>query len=98
MGTAVPDRLQNFRVRLMQDIGVNAWRMSHNPPNVELLDALDRAGMLVMDESRNFGNFSQWYKDWADLIRRDRNHPRSACWLLVSVTQHVLCWVGLFLK
>ena len=49
--------------------------MSHNPPNAELLDALDAAGFLVMNENRNFGNHSTWYSDWRDMILRDRNHP-----------------------
>ena len=53
VGTAVPDRVQAFRVRAMAKVGVNAWRMSHNPPNPELLDELDNAGMLVMNENRN---------------------------------------------
>ena len=46
----MPDRVQAFRVRAMGELGVNAWRMSHNPPNSELLTALDKAGMMVMDE------------------------------------------------
>lgn len=31
---------------------MNAWRMSHNPPNEALLDATDRHGFLVWDENR----------------------------------------------
>ena len=51
--------------------------MSHNPPNPELLDATDREGFMVWDENRMFGDFSQWYEDQADMIKRDRNHPSS---------------------
>ena len=42
-----PALLQTFRVRTMQSLGVNAWRMSHNPPNPELLDALDKVCLRV---------------------------------------------------
>ena len=38
--------------------------MSHNPPNPELLDTLDTAGFLVMNENRNFGNHTTWIDDF----------------------------------
>jgi beta-galactosidase len=43
-------------------MGVNAYRTSHNPPTPELLDACDRLGMLVLDETRRFGwdSGSRW--------------------------------------
>ena len=88
VGTAVPDRVQAFRVAQMQRYGANAWRMSHNPPNPELLDALDAAGILVMDENRNFGNHSTWLSDFKDMIRRDRNHPSIVYW---SVCNEIGC-------
>jgi len=50
VGTAVPDALQDYRVSRLQQFGVNAWRMSHNPPNEALLDATDRHGFMVWDE------------------------------------------------
>ena len=49
-------------------------RMSHNPPTPELLDACDRLGMLVMDESRLLGSDSENLRKLEELIRRDRNH------------------------
>ena len=52
VGVAVPDSIEEFRVRKLKEMGANAWRMSHNPPNPELLDDCDRMGMLVMDENR----------------------------------------------
>ena len=80
VGTAVPDRVQAFRVAQMQAYGVNAWRTAHNPPNAELLDALDDQGFLTMNENRNFGNHSTWRADFADMIKRDRNHPTVVWW------------------
>ena len=52
--------------------GVNGWRTAHNPPNPALLDATDRIGMLVWDETHRNGNLPELEL----LIRRDRNHPR----------------------
>ena len=33
VGSALPDYLQYYRVRLLKNMGVNAYRTSHNPPN-----------------------------------------------------------------
>ena len=47
LGVALPDAVQYFRVRKLQEMGCNAIRTSHNPPTPELLDACDELGMLV---------------------------------------------------
>jgi len=46
-----PDALLEFRVKKLKEFGCNAYRMSHNPPTPELLDACDRLGMLVMTKA-----------------------------------------------
>jgi beta-galactosidase/beta-glucuronidase len=51
-GTAVPDRVNEFRVQGIRDIGGNFWRTAHNPTNPELLDFADRHGMLMWVENR----------------------------------------------
>jgi beta-galactosidase len=84
VGAAIPDALQEFRVKKLKEFGCNAYRMSHNPPTPELLDACDRLGMLVMDESRLMGSDSASLKKWDDLIRRDRNHPSVAIWCIAN--------------
>jgi beta-galactosidase len=45
VGSALPDYLQYYRVRLLKDMGVNACRTSHNPPTPEFLDACDSLGI-----------------------------------------------------
>ncbi len=80
VGVAAPDALQDFRVLKLKEFGCNAIRTSHNPPNVELLDACDRLGMLVMDESRLIGSDSENMQKWDDQLRRDRNHACIAMW------------------
>ena len=51
LGAAVPDQVLERRLRLLKEIGVNAIRTSHNPPDPELLNMCDRLGFLVMDEA-----------------------------------------------
>ena len=80
VGAAIPDALQAFRVKKLKEFGCNAYRTSHNPPTPELLDACDRLGMLVMDESRLLGSDSENLQKWNDQIRRDRNHPSVVIW------------------
>jgi len=41
LGAAVPDKVLERRLRLLKEIGVNAIRTSHNPPDPELLDLCD---------------------------------------------------------
>ncbi|AIE83675.1 beta-galactosidase GalA [Fimbriimonas ginsengisoli] len=84
VGAAMPDALQEFRVRRLKDFGCNAYRTSHNPPTPELLDACDRLGMLVMDESRLMGSDSENMTKLDENIRRDRNHPCVAIWNIAN--------------
>jgi beta-galactosidase len=84
VGAAIPDALQEFRVKKLKEFGCNAIRTSHNPPTPELLDACDRLGMLVLDESRLMGSDSGNMKKWDDHIRRDRNHPSVAFWSIAN--------------
>ena len=51
LGAAVNVRAIERQVEILQSMGTNAIRTSHNPPAPELLEACDRMGMLVMDEA-----------------------------------------------
>jgi beta-galactosidase len=92
LGAAVNTRAIERQLRIMQAMGVNAIRTSHNPPAPELLDLADGMGFIVMDEA-----FDMWKKektkydyhlDWdawherdlSDMVRRDRNHPSVFIW------------------
>ena len=75
VGAALPDRLQYYRIEKLKQMGNNAYRTSHNAPTPELLDACDRLGMLVLDETRRFGWDSESLGQLERMIRRDRNHP-----------------------
>ena len=82
VGSALPDRLQYFRIEKLKEMGVNAYRTSHNPPTPELLDACDRLGMLVLDETRRLGYDPESLGQLERMIRRDRNHPSVFAWSL----------------
>lgn len=80
IGAALPDELQYYRIKKLKDIGSNAYRCSHNPPTPELLDACDKLGMLVIDETRLMGINDYHLNDLKRMIERDRNHPSVVCW------------------
>ncbi len=80
LGVALPDSVQYYRVRKLQEMGCNADRTSHNPPTPEFLDACDELGMLVMDETRMMSSNPEGLAQFEDLVRRDRNHPSVFLW------------------
>jgi beta-galactosidase len=82
VGAALPDRIQYYRIERLKDMGTNAYRTSHNPPTPELLDACDRLGMLVMDETRMMSSNHEGLSELERLMRRDRNHPSVVLWSL----------------
>ena len=80
VGSALPDGLQYYRVRLLKDMGVNAYRTSHNPPTPELLEACDSLGMMVMDETRLLSSTPEYLDQFEKLVKRDRNHASVFLW------------------
>lgn len=84
VGSALPDRIQYYRIEKLKEMGVNGYRTSHNPPTPELLDACDQLGMLVMDETRRMSSDPDALGDLERMIRRDRNHPSVVIWSLAN--------------
>ncbi|HEY1193560.1 beta-galactosidase GalA [Flavobacterium sp.] len=80
IGTALPDEIQYYRIQKLKEMGSNAYRCSHHPPTPELLDACDKLGMLVIDETRLMGINDYHLNDLQRMIERDRNHPSIFCW------------------
>ncbi len=80
VGSALPDQLQYYRIRLLKNMGVNAYRTSHDPPTPELLDACDSLGMLVLDENRLLNSSPEYLDQFERMILRDRNHPSVFLW------------------
>ena len=82
VGEAIPDRIQEYRLERLQWFGSNACRTSHNPPTPEFLDACDRLGIMVMDETRRMSSDPEGLSELERLIKRDRNHPCVVLWSL----------------
>jgi beta-galactosidase len=82
VGTAIPDNLQYYRIRLLKEMGANAYRTSHNPPSPELLDACDSLGMLVLDENRLMNSSPEYMSQFEHLILRDRNRASVFLWCI----------------
>ena len=80
VGSALPDYLQYYRIALLKEMGVNAYRTSHHAPTPELLAACDSLGMLVMDEQRLLNSSPEYMSQFERLIKRDRNHPSVFLW------------------
>ncbi len=92
LGAAFYTRAMERQLEIMQDMGVNSLRTSHNPPSPEVLDLCDRMGIVVWDEA-----FDKWdgtadrvrdqppldeygEKQIRNLVMRDRNHPSVVVW------------------
>jgi beta-galactosidase len=84
IGTALPDGVQEYRIERLKALGSNAYRTSHNPPTPELLDACDRLGMLVLDETRMFSSQREGISQLERMVRRDRNHPCVFAWSIAN--------------
>lgn len=92
LGAAAYDRAEERKVELLKAAGFNAVRTSHNPPSEAFLNACDKLGLLVMDESfdcwhvgKNKNDYARffnewWKKDLEAMILRDRNHPSVIMW------------------
>ena len=94
VGSALPDRLQYFRIARLKEMGCNAYRTSHNEPTAELLDACDQLGMLVMDENRLLGSDAENLAKFQQQILRDRNHPSIVIWSICNEETHQRDAVG----
>ncbi len=92
LGAASYDRAEERKVELLKAAGFNALRSAHNPPAPALLDACDRLGMLVIDETfdcwrmgKNPNDYHLHFEDWwqrdtESMVKRDRNHPSVIMW------------------
>lgn len=87
LGAATFDKSEERRVRIMKEAGFNALRSSHNPTSRAMLEACDKYGMYLMDETWDMwyshknkfdyaSNFEKnWREDIRSMVERDFNHP-----------------------
>ncbi|MDR0375561.1 MAG: DUF4982 domain-containing protein [Treponema sp.] len=98
LGACSYAKSEERRVRMLKAAGFNAIRSAHNPANTALLDACDRLGVYVIDETwdmwYNHKNKNDYAKDFAanykfdikSLVDRDFNHP---CVIMYSIGNEV---------
>lgn len=82
LGIALPDSINEYKIKRLLKMGSNAYRSSHHPATPAILDACDRLGMLVMDENRKLDSSKRGLEDLDALVLRDRNHPSVIMWCL----------------
>lgn len=87
LGAAAIGRAEERRIEILKSAGFNAIRSSHNMISAAMLEACDRLGMLVMDETFDMWTESKspfdyslafpewWERDVEAMIARDFNHP-----------------------
>lgn len=87
LGSAAIARAEERRVEILKEAGFNAIRSAHNPLSSAALDACDRIGMLVVDETFDMWTkpksafdyslaFPEWWeRDVEALVAKDYNHP-----------------------
>ena len=80
VGVALPDRMQAFRIGVLQGMGCNAVRTAHNMPTPELVEACDRMGMMMMCEARQMSSSPEGIAQLALMIKRYRNSPCIILW------------------
>ncbi|MDP4182681.1 MAG: glycoside hydrolase family 2 TIM barrel-domain containing protein, partial [Bacillota bacterium] len=92
LGSAVNYRAIERELQIMKDMGCNAIRTSHNPPDPEMVEICDRIGLMVYEEAfdcwetgKNTNDYHLYFNSWAEkdiksMVTRDRNHPSIIIW------------------
>lgn len=94
LGAVVNEASYRRQIRIMQDMGVNAIRTSHNMPAPEFVRLCDEMGMMVMAESFDSwkdpkvpNGYNLYYDEWheRDLVNelhQFRNAPSVVMWCI----------------
>ena len=80
VGAALPDRMQAFRLGVLQEMGCNAVRTSHNAPTPEWVEACDRMGVMMMCETRQMSSNAEGMRQLELMVKRYRNSPSIILW------------------
>ena len=98
LGACAYMEAEERKVRIMKEYGYNAIRSSHNPCSRAMLDACDRLGMYMIDETWDMwyqhkskydyaADFMDNYMDDIDsLVQKDHNHP---CVIMYSIGNEI---------
>ena len=80
VGAALPDALQRFRLTVLQGMGCNAVRTSHNQPTPEWVESCDRMGVMMMCETRQMSSSAEGLHQLELMVKRFRNAPSIIMW------------------
>lgn len=94
LGAAVNKRAIERKLEIMQEMGANSIRTSHNPPSPELVELADKMGILLQVEAFDMWkiqkptidngyhkHFDKWHEqDLRDMIIQHRNSPSVIMW------------------
>lgn len=92
LGAAQNKAALRRRLEQLREMGINSIRTSHNMPSVELMEAADEMGFLILSEgfdmwerSKTEYDYARFFGEWAEKdvaawVRRDRNHPSLIGW------------------
>ncbi len=87
LGNALPDRLHIRDMELIKDAGFNYVRLAHYPQDPSVLEACDRLGLLVWEETPlvNYITKSEAFNQNSatmvrEMVRQHRNHPSVLMW------------------
>lgn len=82
-GRCLAEKDHREDIRLMQEMNMNAVRMSHYPPDKRFLELCDELGLYVLDELAGWQKFYSAEAGRplvAEMIQRDVNHPSILFW------------------
>lgn len=94
LGGAVNEAAIRRQIRIMQDMGANAIRTSHNMPAPEYVRIADEMGMMIMVETfdewaipKVKNGYNRYFKDWAEkdmvnVLHHFRNNPSVVMWCI----------------
>jgi beta-galactosidase len=87
LGNAVPDAIHVRDMELMKDAGYNFVRLAHYPQDPSVLQAADRLGLMIWEETPlvNYITISDAFNENSavmlkEMIRQHRNHPSVIMW------------------
>jgi beta-galactosidase len=94
IGAIANTRAIERKLEIMQEMGANSIRTSHNPPSPELVELADKMGILLQVEAFDMWkiqkptidngyhkHFDEWHeRDLRDMIIQHRNNPSVIMW------------------
>ena len=89
LGVAVPDRVHYEGIKFLRDARGKFYRAAHNPRTNTELDACDKYGIVVANESRYFDNTDFATKMVQEYVKYSRNHPSIMMWSLGNEEEKV---------